>query len=373
MEVTVTETELLCAYRRDLHMIPELDVDLPKTLAYVRARLEELGSGCEVIEPCRSTLCARFAHGKAHATAIRTDMDALPVNERTKAHYASRHPGKMHACGHDGHMAMALVLCRWLAEHAHELPRDVLVVFQPAEETSGGAKRVCESGVFPQTGADRIFGFHLWPDIPKGVVATRPGPLLASSNEVDVTFAGKGVHIARWQEGHDALLAATRFVGDAYASMDGLASDEGVLLRFGTMRAGTVRNAIASEAEVHGSLRTMSVRDRDAAMRALAEAADQEARQTGCTATTHFSEGNPPVVNDRTLFEVARESLPELVIMEQPLLIAEDFAWYQQQLPGLFMLLGTGTGIPLHADTFNFDEGILQVGLDAYKRLLMVA
>lgn len=366
----MNETDLLRTYRRDLHRIPELDVKLPKTLSYVEARLAELGEACEVLNPCMSTVCALFAHGCERTVAVRTDMDALPVAEKTRASYASCHPGKMHACGHDGHMAMALALCRWLAGHVNELPYDVLVVFQPAEETSGGARRVCESGIFDLVGADRIFGFHLWPDLPKGVVASRPGPLLASSNEVDVSFTGRGSHIAKWQEGRDALLATSRFVSDVYARVDKMSKAESVLLRFGSMQAGTVRNAIAASAETHGSLRTLDVGDRDHAMDVIESAAIVAAESVGCTAKTRFSEGNPPVTNNARLYELASRAIPGLMQADEPLLIAEDFAWYQQQLPGLFLLLGTGTGIPLHADTFDFDEAILQVGLDAYKSLL---
>ena len=376
----MNEFDLLRTCRRDLHRIPELDVDLPKTLAYVEARLAELKDACMILHPCKSTICALFeaSHSDNHRTvAVRTDMDALPVTERTGAPYASQHEGRMHACGHDGHMAMALALCRWLAAHRNELSRNVMVAFQPAEETSGGARRLCKSGVFEQYGVDRIFGFHLWPDLPEGVIASRPGPLLASSNEVDVTFSGRSSHIATWQEGRDALRAATHFVGDVYERLERMASEsvpsEGhVLLRFGTMGAGTVRNAIAATAEVHGSLRAERMADRADAMQVVKRAAAAAASAQGCTTKVHFSEGNPPVTNDRHLFELAANTLPHLTRVKRPLLIAEDFAWYQQCLPGLFLLLGTGTGIPLHADTFDFDERVLQVGLDAYKRLVML-
>ena len=366
----MTEAELLQYHRRQLHMIPELDSDLPQTLAYVESCLEALGDACRIVRPCKSTLCALFEHGERQATAIRTDMDALPVMERTGAPYASRHEGNMHACGHDGHMAMALVLCRWLAIHAGELRRNVMVLFQPSEETSGGALRVCESGVFERHNVDRLFGFHLWPDIPKGVIASRTGALLSSSNETDVFFCGRGSHIAKWQEGRDALRCATQFVADVYARIDHLDVAEPVLLRFGLLRAGTVRNAIAASAEVHGSLRTFCEGDRAAAKEAVVSAATAAAAAFGCKARTHFSVGDPAVVNDPGLFRMVREVLPDLREVAEPLLIAEDFAWYQRRLPGVFLLLGTGTGIPLHADTFDFDESVLEVGLNAYKSLL---
>lgn len=367
----------LMRYRRDLHRIPELDDDLPRTIAYVRSVLS--GLSCDVLEPCKGAVCAFFDLGRAETVAIRADMDALPIDEASGAAFSSEHPGRMHACGHDGHMAMALAAATWVdrvargaggAGEAEQLPRNVLFVFQPAEETTGGAKRVCESGVFERYRVARIFGMHLWPDLPAGSLASRPGPLLARSSETTITFHGVSSHIAKWRDGRDALGAAARFVvGSKWLSRK-LEQDEPFLLRFGHMTAGTVRNAVAGQARVEGSLRVFSddmfVRAQDE-VRALAQtAADEE----GCTFDLHFSEGYPPVVNDGTLFGEAAQALPELERVPEPLLIAEDFAFYQRYLPGVFFLLGTGTGIPLHADTFNFDERVLLGGVRAYQQLL---
>lgn len=370
----------LTRYRRDLHRIPELDDDLPRTIAYVRSVLS--GLSCDVLEPCKGAVCAFFDLGRAETVAIRADMDALPIDEASGVAFSSEHPGRMHACGHDGHMAMALAAATWVdrvvrgaggASNAEPFPRNVLFVFQPAEETTGGAKRVCESGVFERYRVTRIFGMHLWPDLPAGSLASRPGPLLARSSETTITFHGVSSHIAKWRDGRDALGAAARFVvGSKWLSRK-LGQDEPFLLRFGHMTAGTVRNAVAGQARVEGSLRVFSddmfARAQDE-VRALAQtAADEE----GCTFDLHFSEGYPPVVNDGTLFGEAAQALPELERVPEPLLIAEDFAFYQRSLPGVFFLLGTGTGIPLHADTFNFDERVLLRGVRAYQRLLLGA
>lgn len=370
----------LTRYRRDLHRIPELDDDLPRTIAYVRSVLS--GLSCDVLEPCKGAACAFFDLGRAETVAIRADMDALPIHEASGAAFSSEHPGRMHACGHDGHMAMALAAATWVdrvvrgadgTTRAEQFPRNVLFVFQPAEETTGGAKRVCESGVFERYRVTRIFGMHLWPDLPAGSLASRPGPLLARSSEATITFHGVSSHIAKWRDGRDALGAAARFVvGSKWLSRK-LEQDEPFLLRFGHMTAGTVRNAVAGQARVEGSLRVFSddmfARAQDE-VRALAQtAADEE----GCTFDLHFSEGYPPVVNDGTLFGEAAQALPELERVPEPLLIAEDFAFYQRSLPGVFFLLGTGTGIPLHADTFNFDERVLLRGVWAYQRLLLGA
>lgn len=367
----------LTRYRRDLHRIPELDDDLPQTVAYVRSVLA--GFSCEVTEPCTSTVCAYFELGRARTVALRTDMDALPVTEATGVPFASEHPGCMHACGHDGHMAMALAAAAWIDRvladavpgvTAADFPRNILIVFQPAEETTGGAKRVCESGIFERTRTDRIFGFHLWPDLPAGQIASRPGPLLARSSETTLTFHGVSSHIAKWRDGRDALGAAARFVVGSKWLSNRLAQEEPCTLRFGKLEAGTVRNAVAGEARVEGSLRVFSDAMFDRAREEVQSLAQTAADEEGCTFDLTFSEGYPPVVNDAALYEQVAAALPGLGSIPEPLLIAEDFAFYQQHLPGVFLLLGTGTGIPLHADTFNFDERILASGLAAYQRLL---
>lgn len=364
-------------WRRDLHQIPETDFDLPETLAYIEHELEGVrdalvasGQKAEILHPCRSTVCLFLDRGSEHTTALRSDMDALPVTETTGVPFASTHPHKMHACGHDGHMAMLLGLAHHLVACADELPRSVLLVFQPAEETTGGARIVCESGIFRKVHADRIFGFHLWPDLPKGTLASKPGPLLAGSHETDVTFLGKASHIAKADQGADALSAACRFQRAAADLLEERRAVEPCILKFGRMEAGSVRNQIADTAKLEGSLRIfsdeMDTRLQDEVKDLAARAAEDER----CTSEVHFSQGYPPVTNDSGLFQKALAALPELELLPEPLLIAEDFAWYQRYLPGVFLLLGTGEKTPLHAADFNFDESILTVGLSAYERLI---
>lgn len=376
------ELALLTRLRRDLHRIPELDFDLPETTAYVRAELERVrdavearhGAGvCSVFSPCRSSLCMFFDRESERATAVRADMDALPVAERSGVAFASCRQGRMHACGHDGHMAMALALAHHLADSFDELPRSVLLVFQPAEETTGGADFICESGVFERYRVDRIFGFHLWPDLPLGSIAGRPGPLLAATSEATFTFLGTATHIAKAADGADSLEAGMRFVLDGYDFMAQQAEHEPCLFKCGLMQSGQARNVISSRTYIEGSLRTYSDAMTVRAKAELSRLAHKRALEAGCTCEVDFSEGYPPVVNDAALFEQAREALPCLETLPEPLLIAEDFSFYQRRMPGVFLLLGTGTGIPLHADTFDFDERALLAGLDAYKALVRMA
>ena len=350
--------------------MPELDFDLPQTTAYLRCELDRLD--CEVFSPDGHAVCAWFDAGRDAAVAFRSDMDALPIMEKTGVSFASLHAGRMHACGHDGHMAMLLELAHVLHEVKSRLTKNVLLVFQPAEETTGGAKLVCESGVFENKHVEAIYGFHLWPDLPKGSVASRAGALLARSSEVSLDFTGKSVHIARSEEGADALLAAARFVTAADGFLDELRRQEGpwCTLKFGRLEAGTVRNAVAAGARLEGSLRVFSESAFQKAKARLLSLCDEVGAPLGVRVRLTMSEGYPPVINDEGLFESARGRVPELTVLEKPLLIAEDFAFYQQRLPGLFMLLGTGTGIALHSDRFDFDETVLEAGVNVYRRLL---
>lgn len=375
------ELALLTRLRRDLHRIPELDFDLPETMAYVQAELESVRDrltaragedACRVFSPCKSSLCMFFDRGSEHATAIRSDMDALPVTERSGVEFASCHQGSMHACGHDGHMSMVLGLAHHLADTFDELPRSVLLVFQPAEETTGGADFICKSGVFEQYAVDRIFGFHLWPDLPLGTVCGRPGPLLAATSEATFTFHGKATHIAKAADGADSLEAGMRFILDAYDYMAEQARREPCLFKCGLLQSGQARNVISSRTYIEGSLRTYSDEMTVNAKHDIGELARKRAAEAGCTVDVDFTEGYPPVVNNEALYELAAGALPDLQTLPEPLLIAEDFAFYQRHVPGVFLLLGTGTGIPLHADTFNFDERVLQAGLATYKKLVRI-
>ena len=194
----------ITADRRALHQIPELDKDLPKTMQYLKNALQ--GLKCQVFSPMESALCAWFDFGRPEAIAFRSDADALPIQERSKKDYVSRHPGQMHACGHDGHMAILLELARRL-DKKEQLPHNVLLVSQPAEETTGGAKPLCESGIFEAHNVTAIFGLHIWPFLEAGVIASRKNELMARSCEVSIDIVGRSSHIAKPSEGLDALAA----------------------------------------------------------------------------------------------------------------------------------------------------------------------
>lgn len=357
--------------RRDLHRIPELERALPETCAYVRDKLR--GLSCEITEPAESAICAFFDEGKEDTIAFRADMDALPITEQTGLPFASTHPGRMHACGHDGHMAMLLGLARSVEARRGTLPHNVLLVFQPAEESIGGAKPLCDSGVFEKYHVRCIFGYHLWPGLPFGEVYTKPGPLMAKSSEVTLHAHGKSVHISRYAEGLDSIWAAGEYLRRVYAMEQAEFPPETPrLLKFGRMEGGRVRNAVAAETVLEGTLRAFTLETFEALKQRCEEIAAEVARDTGCEMGLTFSEGYPPVTNDEGLLSRVMEQLgadaPKLY--DGYVLSTEDFAWYQQYLPGVFMFIGVGGTEELHSARFAFDERVLAKGLAMSERLL---
>ena len=360
-------------YRRQLHQIPELDRDLPETTAFVRGVLAEMP--CTLSQPIPGSVCAFFDAGREETVAFRADMDALPVAELGDKPYGSRHPGKMHACGHDGHTAMVLELAHIVAQNLDKLPRNVLLIFQPAEETEGGAKDICATGLLEKYKVKRVFGCHLWPGKPLGTVWTRPGPLMAKNSEVDIVIHGRSVHITKSEQGVDALWIGVEMVRMVYEMVEKeLPPEELRVLKFGHMVSGTVRNAISSRTEIHGSLRVFSMETFDFITSRVKAIARQLEVTCGCTIDIRFGEGYAPVINDPNLVQTVCAALGEEApgLLERPDLTAEDFSFYQLHAPGMFCFLGIGDAPPLHAANFDFDEAALEAGVEFYQRLLFL-
>lgn len=355
----------LRADRRALHRIPELDRSLPETMAYLQNALK--GLNCTLFAPMESALCAWFDFGRPEAIAFRADADALPITERTGAEYASRHPGNMHACGHDGHMAIALELARRLNEK-ESLPHNVLIVFQGAEETTGGARDLCETGVFQKYHVEVIFGLHLWPGLPEGVIASRKEELMARSCEVKVDVYGKSSHIARAQEGRDALAAGVAFYSRVTAMEAAMPPTVFRLLKFGKFESGRVCNALSDHTHMEGSLRAFQDEIFFAMRQQVLDIAAQVERETGCRVRVDMNDGYPAVLNPAALYDRVR-ALAAFEELPAPMMITEDFSWYQRSLPGLFFFLGVGDVPALHADNFDFDDSILTKGADFFQNL----
>ncbi|MDO5111257.1 MAG: amidohydrolase [Clostridia bacterium] len=359
-------------YRRDLHRIPEIGFALDETVAYVRRVLAPLA--CEVFSPIPGAVCAYFDRGQAQTVAFRADMDALPVEEKTGAAYASAHAGRMHACGHDGHMSMLLCLAERV-DAQKDLPNNVLLIFQPAEETTGGARDICQTGLLERYRVKAIFAIHVFPDIPAGALRASPGPMMAKTGIVDVEIEGKSAHVSRAEEGADALYAGALWLCRAYDMVKtALPEEEKRVLCFGCMQSGTVQNALSAHTVLSGTLRSYAEETHAFLFARLRQIADGVERETGCRFSLSLSEGYPPVRNDEALFARVTEHLgadaPRPI--DAPSLAGEDFSFYQKRVPGVFFMLGTGRTTPLHADTFDFDESILLEGVRLFERLLTI-
>ena len=352
--------------RRSLHRIPELELQLPKTMEYLTDSLK--GLRCRVFSPMESSLCAFFDFGADDAIAFRADCDALPIQESGQKEYASTHPGKMHACGHDGHMSILLELARRLSEKEH-LPHNVLLVFQPGEERPGGAKPLCETGILEQHKVKAIFGLHLWPGLEAGKVHSREQELMARASELTVDVYGKSSHIARPDKGIDALIGATAFYTRMIALEKSLPPHIFRLLNFGKFHSGTARNALSAHAHMEGSLRTFQDEVFDQLKNGLFTiAADVEA-ETGCKISVHLAQDDyPAVINPSELFHKVYSIAP-FEVLREPSMTAEDFSQYQKRVPGMFFFLGLGDTPPLHACDFDFDEFILTKGADFFETL----
>ena len=351
--------------RHALHRIPELDKDLPETMAYLRNALENLN--CAVFSPMAGSLCAFFDFGRDSAIAFRADADALPIAEKTGAEYASVHPGKMHACGHDGHMAIALELARRL-NGKESLPHNVLLVFQSAEETTGGAKDLCDTGIFEQYHVQAIFGLHLWPGLPAGSIASRKNELMARSCEVNVDIYGRSSHIAKAAEGIDALMAGAEFYRRAVAMEQALPAGVFRLLKFGKFHSGTVRNALSAHTHMEGSLRAFQDETFDHLAEGLRSIGTEVEELFGCKVDIHMNSGYPAVMNPQDLYDRVAKTV-SFDTLAEPFMTAEDFSWYQRYLPGMFFFLGLGDTPALHADNFDFDESNLTKGADFFEAI----
>lgn len=346
----------------NLHAIPELDRTLPKTIAYVLRQLSSLS--CGVFQPVPGGICAFFDFGKSETLAFRADMDGLPITEETGLSYASRHPGCMHACGHDGHTAILLELAQKIHE-AQSFPYNALLIFQPAEETDGGARDICETGILEQYGVKAIFGLHVWPGLPKGQIFSRPGVLMATACGVHVQFFGKSVHVAQAHQGADALTACCEF----HHRVTDIQKAEPYLLKFGKVTGGTAPNIVCGQSELSGSLRAWDVDVLEGLKTQICKICHQTAEETGCTGQVSFTQGYPAVFNDPDVWKRVC-TLTQVWELNEPVMTTEDFSFYQKRVPGVFFLLGIGDTAPLHSPRFSLDPNLLPLGTALFLCLL---
>ena len=365
--------EWVTSTRRLLHQIPELGFDLFKTSEYVRSIMESLGYS---VESVAKTGWIAFNQGELNEViAFRADMDALPVSETTNVEFASEHPGKMHACGHDGHMTMLLGLAKRLAKQ--QTKYSVVFIFQPAEEGPGGAKIIVNSKLFSSFDIKAIFGIHLYPGLPEGTFGLCEGPMMAQNGEFDLTIRGVSAHGAQPHLGTDAILAQAALIQGFHTIVSrNLNPLDSAVITVGTINGGEARNIIAQSVSVSGTIRAFNEDVYTSLKKRINDVIAGCETSYEVTIESSIRDYYPPVINDRKLVHLAKKTLHENEQTEvQPLMISEDFSFYQQVVPGCFVLLGTkneekGYVSPLHSSNFNFDEAVLLKGIDFFENIL---
>lgn len=361
-------------HRRALHRIPEVGESEFKTQAYLMRQLQKTNPDDLRVLADTGIRAVFKGNGKGRVVAFRSDIDALPVTEETGCSYASEHPGFMHACGHDGHMANLLVFAQWLSEHRNTLVDDVVLLFQPAEETVGGADRMVRQGALENPHVDVIYGMHMMPDVPLGKISTCAGPLMAQTCEMDFVIHGKSAHGATPHLGTDAITAMghllTLFQTTVARCVDPC---QQALLTIGKVTAGTQRNIIANEAKLEGIVRTLSNKVYEGLEERIR--ADLKGIEAAFSVETEFIKRvyYPCVENDAAEFERVKAILGDRFVQEKPRMTAEDFSFYQLSVPGVFVFCGCMDDThkaPLHASTFDFDEEALLPGLALFAALV---
>ncbi|MBT2682406.1 M20 family metallopeptidase [Bacillus sp. ISL-37] len=367
----------LTELRRKLHSEPEVSWEEYRTTDFVCEYLDQLGVSYRRTEP--TGVIAEIKGGKSGKTvALRGDMDALSVEELNKdLPYSSNEDGKMHACGHDAHTSMLMVASKALNEIKDELPGNVRLLFQPAEEVAEGAKALVKQGAVE--GVDNVFGIHIWSQMPTHKVSCTPGPSFASADLFKVTFKGRGGHGAIPQDCIDTAIVASSFVMNVQSVVSRtIDPQQGAVLTVGKMVVGTRFNVIAENAVIEGTVRCFDPATRDHIEAQLTHYAENVAALYGATAKVEYTRGTQAVINDEEsallVQQVASESFGEDVIYhEKPTMGGEDFSFYLDEVPGSFALVGSGnpdkdTEWAHHHGKFNIDEDALATGAELYAQ-----
>ncbi|QIB26763.1 M20 metallopeptidase family protein [Caloranaerobacter azorensis] len=358
--------------RRDLHKTPETGLNEHKTSNYIIEKLKKYGY---TIERVAGTGVVAYKKGTAlkKAIAFRADMDGLRVKEKTGVDYSSREDGMMHACGHDGHMAILLGLANYLSDF--ELNRDIVFLFQPAEEGPGGAEIIVREGVLKKYNVEYIFGLHILPDLEQGKIGVAPGPMMAQTGEFDIKITSKGGHGAMPHTAIDSIYIASQIINNYQSIISrNIEPIEGCVLTIGKIEGGRARNIIADNVRLEGTIRAFSTEVYNKIKERMAEINFGLEKMFNVNIDMEIEDMYPPVVNDYKLFEIFKDIFKDTVEIIKPMMISEDFSYYQREIPGLFFMLGSrnekkGYIHPLHSCYFNFDEEILKIGLDAYLRI----
>ena len=368
-------------WRRDLHAHPELQYDVHRTAGSVSERLKSFGCDDVVTGLGRTGVVGVIRGSKPGAKVIgmRADMDALPIEEATTVAYKSTVPGKMHACGHDGHTAMLLGAAKYLAE-TRNFAGTAVVIFQPAEEGGAGARAMMDDGLFDRFGIEEVFGMHNYPGMPIGQFAIRSGPMMASTDTIGIDLEGVGGHAAWPHFGVDTVLVGAQIVNQLQSivarNVDPL---QAAVISICTFQAGHADNVIPQQAKLRGTARALSPKVRDLLQKRVREVVEGTARAYGAKAELTYTTGYPVLVNEerKTAFAagVAREVAGKDKVNTDcaPLMGAEDFAFMLQERPGAFIYIGNGNSAQLHNPAYDFNDEAIPVGTSYWVRLAETA
>ena len=365
----------LVAWRRDIHAHPELGFEEERTSALVAEKLAAFG--CTVHRGIgRTGVVGQLTVGNGpRSIGLRADMDALPIEEATGLPYASKTPGLMHACGHDGHTAMLLGAARYLAE-TRNFSGDAVVIFQPAEEGGAGAKAMIDDGLMDRFGIDQVYGMHNGPGIPIGSFAIRPGPMMAATDSIDITIEGHGGHAARPHKCIDSVLVGAQIINALQQvvarSLDPLDS---AVLSMCEFHAGNARNVIPQMAELRGTVRTLTREVSDLIEKRMHEVCRGVAQLTGAKIDLVYERGYPVTRNHAAPTEFATKVAKEIagdgnVHDTPPMMGAEDFAYMLEARPGAFIFCGNGDSAGLHHPAYNFNDEAIVHGTSYWIKLV---
>lgn len=372
--------------RRDIHAHPELCFEEHRTSEVVAQKLEAWG--IPIIRGLAGTgIVGVLKNGTSErAIGLRADMDALPMQEINTFAHTSKHDGKMHACGHDGHTAMLLGAAHYLSKYK-EFDGTVYLIFQPAEEGGGGARRMIEDGMFEKYPMDAVFGMHNWPGVAVGNFGVTPGPMMASSNEFEVIVRGKGAHAAQPHKGIDPIMVAVQMAQSWQTIVSRNASPlESAVLSVTQIHSGSATNVIPDEATLIGTVRAFSTEMIDLIEKRMRTIAEHTAAAFDAQVDFRFKRNYPPLINHVKETAFAAEVMRSVVGADkvddqvEPTMGAEDFSFMLQAKPGCYVFLGNGDGghrdmghglgpCNLHNPSYDFNDDLLPIGATYWVRL----
>lgn len=371
------DVERLVADRRHIHAHPELGYEEFRTAKLVKDRLVKLGYDVRSEVGRTGVVGVRPSEGKGRCVMLRADMDALPISEANDVPYRSTVDGKMHACGHDGHVAIGLAVAERLAEL--DLPGSVKFAFQPAEEGGNGAAAMIEDRVLADPAVDAAFGIHLWTDLPTGKLGITPGPVFASVDKFEIKITGRGGHAAMPHQAIDPIVVAAHVISALQTIVSRRRNPlEEAVVSVTSVAAGTAFNVIPEDAELKGTVRTFGGDIHKEAPTLVEEVAVGVARGLGAEAHVQYSRSYPPTINDDEMTSFMAEVAAEIVGTDSVVngartMGGEDMSFFLEKVPGCYALVGCrnpskGADYPHHSPHFNIDEDALAIAAELLSR-----